>query len=233
MQPDCKWEPQPLETASIQHFSLEWPQSPNAKAFTLLQPDRSYSVFHPNFSSQHHAHFVHAESTWKVLSMWRDVISNFSLNIFWSIWRLYFSLYKLLICQSEREILKRLVQRSMISWRKWSLSASPAGIFLQGGSSAGQLFSVHCVSTMVPFPILLWISPLPRLRTMSRIMQSMLLILRDLLWVCLLRIYMCASLQQDLKTLFSDVQGTGSCKSKEYWILPGNGISVCSSFCIQ
>lgn len=124
--------------------------------------------------------------------------------------------YKLLICQSEREILKRLGQHCTLSSMKCSLSASPAGIFLQGCSSAGLHFSVCCGFTVVPLPILWWISPLPGLRITSRIMQSLFFILEDLLWILLVRTYVCASVQHGLKTQFSFMKETRSCKTKEY-----------------
>lgn len=155
----CKWESQPLGTTSVQHFSLEWPKIPNAKTFTLFLLNLNYPVFYSSISSQLHAQFIHAESAWNMPYVWVHVIFNFSLNIFWDIGRLFFSVfYKLLICWCKREILKRFGQKCMLSLIKWSLSASPSGILLQRCSSAGcfwYLFWFHCGSIPPPLVNLL------------------------------------------------------------------------------
>lgn len=123
-------------------------------------------------------------------------------------------LYKLLNCQSEREILKRLGWCSMLSAMKWPLSASPDGIFLQDCSSAGLLFNVSFGFTMVPLPILWWVSPLPRPRAISRLMQSLVFILKDSLRVLLVRTCVCASVQRGLSAHFTYMQEAESHKPK-------------------
>lgn len=88
--------------------------------------------------------------------------------------------YKLLICQCERKILNRFGQQCMLSSIKWSLSASPAGIFSRDEALKDSFLMSLVVS--------LWFhSP-------SRTLQSLFFILGDLLWVLSLRTYVCVHL---------------------------------------
>lgn len=74
-------------------------------------------------------------------------------------------------------------------------------------------FGISCGFTVVPFPLLWWISSLRGLRITSRTLQSLVFILGSLLWVLLLRTCVCVHLySMDWKHSFVLCRKQGAAK---------------------
>lgn len=123
--------------------------------------------------------------------------------------------YKLLICQCEREVLKRSGQQCMLSSIKWSLCASPAGISLQRCSSAGLLLVSLVVSLWLHSPSFGGSPLFPDYHIQNIAIPvfhfGILAMSSFAKNTCV-----CASVRHGLKAQFNSMQETGTCKPREY-----------------